>query len=370
MSRVYYNEFDRRKAAALRNLIDDGVIAAGDVDERSIADVQPDDLAGYAQHHFFAGVGIWSLCLRNAGWPDDRPVWTGSCPCGPFSRAGLGKGFADPRHLWPEWFRLIRECRPDVVFGEQSADAIRWLDLVSGDLEGDGFAFGAADIPAAGFSAGAHLRQRFGFVADAGNAQWWSERAPWHDGQWPKTGRVPVRLGNTHGDGSSTLGGNDGQVRSLPETQRKPELGSALLGGSSAALSLADANSERLDGLEARAGETGRGQSAHDSRQPGGLADTHGVLWDRSRTNPGANPQRSDSLSHIRAPGLLGGARVDWLFGRDGRWRPSEPGLSPVADAYPERVGQLHCYGDAIDVEAFTNLIGAYLDAAPGRLAA
>jgi hypothetical protein len=56
---------------------------------------------------------VWSYALRLAGWPDDRPVWTGSCPCGPFSVAGKKLGFADPRHLWPEWFRLIGECRPD-----------------------------------------------------------------------------------------------------------------------------------------------------------------------------------------------------------------------------------------------------------------
>ena len=55
--------------------------------------------------------------LEWAGW--EGPVWTGSCPCQPFSSAGLRAGSDDPRHLWPAWFRLIRECRPDTVFGEQ-----------------------------------------------------------------------------------------------------------------------------------------------------------------------------------------------------------------------------------------------------------
>nr|WP_232357146.1 DNA cytosine methyltransferase [Burkholderia contaminans] len=91
-----------------------GHIAPGDVDERSIEDVRPDDLRAYDQCHFFAGIGVWSHALRRAGWTDDRPVWTGSCPCQPFSAAGKGLGFDDERHLWPAWYWLIGERRPPV----------------------------------------------------------------------------------------------------------------------------------------------------------------------------------------------------------------------------------------------------------------
>ena len=80
---AYYNEIDPHAAQWLRNLIAAGHIAPGDVDERSIVEVQPDDLRGYQQCHFFAGIGGWSLALRLAGWPDHRPVWSGSCPCFP-----------------------------------------------------------------------------------------------------------------------------------------------------------------------------------------------------------------------------------------------------------------------------------------------
>src|SRR5258706_11422562 len=133
----YYNENDAYAAAWLRNLIAAGLIAAGEVDTRSIIDVRPADLHGFDQHHFFAGIGIWSHALRLAGWPDDRPVWTGSCPCQPFSSAGKGNGFADERHLWPSWHHLIRVAMPHVVFGEQVADGDggAWLDLVCDDLE-------------------------------------------------------------------------------------------------------------------------------------------------------------------------------------------------------------------------------------------
>src|SRR5574343_242423 len=126
MSRVlaYYNEIDPFAAQWLRNLISAGHIALGHVDERSISDIRPSDLVGYIQHHFFAGIGGWSYALRLAGWDDSRPVWTGSCPCQPFSQAGKQAGTKDDRHLWPEFFRLIRECRPEVVFGEQVASSV------------------------------------------------------------------------------------------------------------------------------------------------------------------------------------------------------------------------------------------------------
>jgi DNA (cytosine-5)-methyltransferase 1 len=165
---AYYNEHDRRKAAWLRVLIERGLIAPGVVDERDILDVVPAELSGYRQCHFFAGVGVWSYALRNAGWPDDRAVWTVSCPCQPFSAAGKGEGFADERHLWPAWFHLASQCKPDVVFGEQveSDDGMRWLDLVWTDMEAVGYAFGPVVLPAAGVGA-PHGRHRIYFVADA-----------------------------------------------------------------------------------------------------------------------------------------------------------------------------------------------------------
>ncbi len=167
MARAYYNEIDDYAAKWLRNLIAGGHIAPGDVDTRSIEDVHPSDLRGYTQCHFFAGVGVWSYALRRAGWPDDRPVWTGSCPCQPFSPAGKGLGFADERHLWPAWFHLIHERRPAAILGEQSGKAADWIVLVRSDLEALGYAMAAEPIEAA--SAGAfNLRDRLFFVAHPG----------------------------------------------------------------------------------------------------------------------------------------------------------------------------------------------------------
>lgn len=164
----YYNEFDPKTAAWLRELIKAGAIPDGHVDERSIADVSPSDLKGYVQCHFFAGIGGWSLALQLAGWPENQPVWTGSCPCQPFSTAGKGLAQADERHLWPTFFNLIRECRPEFVFGEQVASAIGkgWLDGVSSDLESESYACGASVLGA--HSVGApHIRQRLYWLAYA-----------------------------------------------------------------------------------------------------------------------------------------------------------------------------------------------------------
>lgn len=165
---AYYNEIDPFAAQWLRNLIEAGHIADGVVDERSIEDVSADDLAGFHQCHFFAGIGVWSLALRRAGWPDDIEVWTGSCPCQPFSAAGAHAGFADERHLWPALHHLIRQRRPPVVLGEQvaSKDAEPWIDLVQDDLEALGYRFGAIPFPAAGVGVPS-IRDRLYWVGDS-----------------------------------------------------------------------------------------------------------------------------------------------------------------------------------------------------------
>ncbi len=178
---AYYNENDPYAADWLENLIDAGAIAAGVVDRRSIADVRPRDVRDFDQCHFFAGAGGWSLALRLAGWDDAMPVWTGSCPCQPFSKTGLRRGFDDHRHLWPHWFRLIGECQPATIFGEQVAGAGAWLDTVFADLEGVGYACGAADLPAA--CAGApQARPRIWFVADTAR-RWREGRAGLREGR-------------------------------------------------------------------------------------------------------------------------------------------------------------------------------------------
>lgn len=141
---IYLNEWDAFAAAGLRELYPSAF-----VDETSIKELSH-DLSRYEQVHFFAGIGGWPEALRLARWPAGRPIWTGSCPCQPFSDAGQKKGVADPRHLWPDMFRQIQQYRPREIVGEQvaSADARVWLDGVFADLEGAGYTCGAVDMPA------------------------------------------------------------------------------------------------------------------------------------------------------------------------------------------------------------------------------
>lgn len=347
---AYYNENDPFATQWLRELIATGLICPGEVDERSIEDVRPSDLAGYTQCHFFAGIGIWSLALRQAGWPDDRPIWTGSCPCQPFSAAGKAGGFADERHLWPAFYHLIGECRPSIVVGEQvaSKDGLAWLDLVSADMEGAGYAFGAVDTCAAGFGA-PHIRQRLYFGAK-------------RLGEPDRSGRPARQQGiETDRHGHSPIAGSD-HVRMADAHQRQRRR-------------FADGEERERD-REAAGWIEGDGV-AQSNRIASGLADADDTRSQEQRrdgrlsreTMVGLARQSAErsSASACERPGPTNGLwrNVDWLFCRDGKWRPVEPSTFPLADAgtFRNRVAELRGAGNAINLAQATAFIIATREA-------
>ncbi|WP_233210154.1 DNA cytosine methyltransferase [Comamonas sp. 26] len=338
----------------LRNLIAAGHIAPGDVDERSIEDVHPSDLKPYTQCHFFAGVGVWSHALRRAGWPDDRPVWTGSCPCQPFSAAGAGAGFDDQRHLWPHFHWLISECRPPAIFGEQvaSRDANPWIDLVQDDLEGVGYRVGAVPFPSAGVGA-PHIRDRLYWMAyaDEGrrgrrplNGQLQRDRPP---AGWIENAGNPARPGSICGLEHSGQHDDAGQSAAANTWHTKAN-GSSDQSGGPGIPSFRMADTDHNQQWKRR-GPGGQGATRHESgTEPRGCSPADG-LGLRSRTSP--------TNGHWSA--------ADWLLCRDGKWRPVEPGSFPLAHGAPARVGRLRAYGNAINAEAARVFIEAAMSCMP-----
>ncbi|EPK6501875.1 DNA cytosine methyltransferase [Klebsiella aerogenes] len=367
-----YNEIDPYAAEWLRNLIKAGHIAPGVVDERSIEDVTPDELREFTQCHFFAGVGVWSYALRRAGWPDDRPVWSGSCPCQPFSSSGKGEGFDDDRHLWPAFAWHIAQRQPVTVFGEQVASnhANEWFDLVQSDLERMGYAFGLVPFPSAGIGA-PHIRDRAYWVADAnsGLSEW--------AGRDRQTGRVK------YSDGGHVGGMADTYSERQQPAGNKTRPGK--LGGSGEAGALADTDRQRRAGERLQHIKGREDPQAGRHGEAGRLGDANGERLERHGGHDGAAGGQG-AVRSVAAPGIhLPALEVngfwrdaDWLYCRDGNWRPVEPGAFPLVDGAAARMGRvqpglaklasrnrrgrLKGYGNAINAEAARVFIRAYLD--------
>jgi len=348
----YYNEYEPFAVEWLKELIKDGLIPAGDVDSRSITEVEPSDLKGYKQCHFFAGIGGWAYAARLAGWRDDRPMWTGSPPCQPFSVAGEQKGTDDERHLWPVWFNLVRECRPSIIFGEQVSSAIRhgWLDSLQEDLEAEGYACAAAVLPASGVGA-LHKRDRLWIVAHASGSgrQGWggSERSEQReirqDGALCSSDGRGVEMADTIIKRQQRPGAL--RQSSNSEADREEKINRTFNDGW---LNMADSNdighqwNERIGREAERRAEYAGNDSLADSNNSGQRSDGGPVQQDQWHNTWG---------------------RCQAVQCKDGKFRaiPTEPALFPLANGISNRVGILRGAGNAIVPQVAAEIIKAFV---------
>lgn len=330
---AYYNEIDKRAAEWLRELIKDGLIAQGDVDERSVIDVNYKDLKGYTQHHFFAGIGGWSHALRIAGWPDNKPVWTASLPCQPFSIAGKGLGKNDERHLLPHFLELVAQCKPDVIFGEQVERAIGhgWLDDLQTTMEAENYAVGHCILGAHSVCA-AHIRQRLYWVADRSGAR--------------LEGREGAKCTDKFTTRANSLADGMG-ISNSPRPQQRIE---------------ATETARHRDSVESASGFSG-------------------VAIANGKQNHTANEEGFYSKS-------CGHSGIKWIYCRDNKYRPVESGIQPLAHGLPKgmvysgdqsesfnenatqeaRVMRLKGYGNAIVPQVAAEFIGAFAAVEKGHL--
>ncbi len=354
----YYNEFDLFAAEWLRELIKSGLIPDGEVDTRSIVDVRPDDLRKFTQCHFFAGIGGWSHALRLAGWPDDRPIWTGSCPCQPFSAAGKGKGKDDERHLWPVFHQLITECRPPVVMGEQVAGkaGYGWFDGVQSDLEREGYASRAVDIPACAVNA-PHIRQRLYWVAVVD---------PRHDKQKERQGndglneQRSAQWGRQLVPAGAGAGGRDFERHPSKGDDRNTFASEDCRNGRW----IGDMVNADSAGQREHGGADASASSQHSSDMSDAKSDRH-QEWEWQDRQQNARSQRQGGVD-IAGNNQSFWHNAEWLTGADGKTRRAKPGVRLLVDGVPNRVGRLRGYGNAIVPPLAAEVIKAFTEAEMG----
>ena len=417
--RAYYNDVDPFCAAWLRELIKRRLIPDGEVDERSIVDVRSDDLRGFGQCHFFAGISGWGLAGIIAGvdgWPD---WWSASAPCPPFSVAGkklfcpeCASGnlvwcprragfaicadcrhawFADGRHLWPEVWRLVAERRPSRIVGEQVAsrqalDA--WFPGVRGSLEICGYAVGAANLPACSVNA-PHLRERLFWCAAMADANSERTHARGGDDQTARHGHSADAAGCAD-DGMADAESLGRGRRQDDENRGRGQLASA----DSDARGVAQGDAFG-SGLERQRGHV------DDGREPG--RDREGAAESTAATGAGVEHAEGDRRGKGRSEHELWNGRstvasaigwddAAWFTGADGKTRRVPRSLEPrvrglvarlsagmdpgwfgsgaetvplLAQGVTNRIGLLRGYGNAIVPAVAAEFIKAVMECMP-----
>lgn len=360
----------------LKELVTAGDLPQGEVWERDIQKIEPHELERFRQAHFFGGIGGWAKALELAGW-GDRPVWTASLPCQPWSAAGKKQGRKDDRNVWPSFFRLVRECRPECIFGEQVAQAIGlgWLDGISTDLEEEGYTVGAIVLGAHSIGA-PHIRQRLYWVAHADTGRFRARGRTESEGSKPESrnGIVEQRggvggLAHQPGGGLGIDGSAPGQSRHADEAGEDGRL--------------ADSEQPRLEGLPGH-GANGHEPGRHGARAIGSTAESGesggvGFAYE-SRSQPRQSTTERARHRDSTQPASFWSNSIS-ISCRDGKARRTQPGIFPLAARLPRglvsggdpgveeanasqeaRVMRLKGYGNSIVPQLAAEFVKAFME--------
>jgi DNA (cytosine-5)-methyltransferase 1 len=243
---------------------------------------------------------------------DQIDIITGGYPCQPFSVAGRKKGEDDPRHVWPEMFRLIKELRPTWVIGENVGGHIKLgLDTVLENLESEGYSARTFSISATSIGAN-HKRERVWIIANLADTE---------------------RLGRTEGTQKS-------EELKREESSDKPDNCGQRCTECQSCQTVA--NSDEMQRQYLRGQESEQTQKTFEriserSRTQNGVANSEGSERNVDDPNGGNGKTSQEELS--REYGSACGV---------GTWWSVEPDVGRVAHGVPDRVDRLKCLGNSV----------------------
>jgi len=293
---------------------------------------------------------------------DSIDIITGGYPCQPFSIAGLKKGVEDPRHLWPEYFRIIKELRPTWVIGENVSGHIKLgLDAVQEDLESQGYSLRTFSVSASSIGAN-HQRERIWTVA-------YSQRN-YDSQQIKRVNGEEISLQKEHRENDSTTRNSSG-ASAIRETRNEHA-------------DVVHSNSFRSPQHTEATEETSRRGTETSFVSTSDVEDARRRSWreqftrDTESTGPGTSEKTEWSTNTDTSPGpsertetMANASSIESNVGEDiqhtstgngqgqtGRensseesaqnWWNLEPDVGRVADGVPDRTHRLKSLGNAV----------------------